>query len=154
MPANMFNKHNKDNTLWYPDLHSKDGNTSYRKAIFKTASLWIQTQFLSDIPRKLNKSGRWFLSFILFCCHPHWNQKTKNWWEMKTKYYLMQAKNWVQRVTVFSGLFISVYNEDSQLDFSEQLYWGLQQSSSLIFPQAFWLFCAEGNKAVIRKWTK
>jgi len=38
-PANMFNKHNKDNTFWYPDQHSEDGKISYRKATFKTASL-------------------------------------------------------------------------------------------------------------------
>lgn len=51
---------------------------------------------------------------------------------------------------LFSGLFISVYNEDSQLDFSEQL-WGIQQSSSLIFPQAFWLFCAGGSNSQVNK---
>lgn len=57
-------------------------------------------------------------------------------------------------MTMFSELFISIHKEDSQLDFSEQLHWGIQKSNSLIFPQIFWLLCAEGNKAGICKWTK
>lgn len=40
MSASVFNKHNKyGNIFWYPDHHSEDGKTSYRKATFKTASL-------------------------------------------------------------------------------------------------------------------
>lgn len=51
MPANMFNKHNKDdNNFWYSDHHSKDGKTSYRKATFKTPPSESRFTNLSDIP--------------------------------------------------------------------------------------------------------
>lgn len=149
-PANMFNKHNKDdNTFWYSDQHSKDSKTSYRKTTFKTASLWIQIHWSVWYPRKLNKLGKW-----VFCLFFFYEIRTQKLVGNEDK-RLSEASQELspEGDIMFSGLLISVYNKDSQLDFSEQL-WGIQQSNSLIFPQVFWLFCAEGNKVVIRKWTK
>lgn len=88
--ANMFNQHNKDsNTFWYPNQHSKDCKTLTIRPHLRQFPSESRFTDLSDISWKLTKLGRCLLGFF---------SKKTNWWEMNTKEYMKQAKNWVQKV--------------------------------------------------------
>lgn len=65
-PPNISNKHNKDNTFWYPDQHSKVDKTLTEMACLR--QLLPESRFidLSDISRKLTKLGRCLLVFFFF----------------------------------------------------------------------------------------
>lgn len=63
-PPNVFNEHNKDNTFWYPDQHSKDGKTLTEMPHIRQLLSESRLIDLSDISRKLTKLGRCLLGIL------------------------------------------------------------------------------------------
>lgn len=64
-PPNMFKKHNKDNTFWYPDQHSKDGKSLTEIPGLRQLPPESRFTDLSDLSRKLVKLGRQLLGLFL-----------------------------------------------------------------------------------------
>lgn len=114
-PPNVFNELKKENTFWYTDQHNKDGKTLTEMPHIRQLLSESRLIDLSDISRKLTKLGR-----CLFLGGFVQRRQTDGKWTQKTIWTKPRTES-----RKSSGLFISVYNEESKPDFIEQ-HWDIQ----------------------------
>lgn len=129
--GSMFNKLNKnDNTFAILINTLRMAELTGRPYLrwFPFESRFVN---LSDITWKLNKVG-WCLSGFFLR-----NQKTKMMGNEGKRLSEASKELSPEDDIIFPGLFISVCNEDSQLDFSEQFFRAFSKATAWFFPKYF-----------------
>lgn len=130
MSANMFNKRDKNYTTFCNMI-----NTARMAKLLTGRPHLKQISPESGLTDLYAIPINWMNLEGVFVCLKSEDKPDGKWMQD----YLKQTKYWVQKVTVFFSLFISVHKEDFQPDFREQ-FWDIQQSNSLIFPKYFGFF--------------